>query len=505
MVEEFLDPADVFALLRGSNRHLAPILITALNSFAVRRENSLHVTFWAAFYGHRDLLGMMLKEGEIELRHPRFLPGSGHSGLVDYAMRNSLRLRVRNGIERDWTMLWWALSSPPHVRLERVEKVVGSGVQYGGDVFSWVTWGPLKDRDSDEDLRDQLNSATLDLLLRNLPVEKLGGIFKRLHSSGRPPILKAIFAGHRRVVELFLKYGVDPNVGLELAGRAPLHLAADCGHVGVAGTLLDYGAHIDRHNVDSLTPLHFAVYKKRREMIEFLVSKGAPLGGFDATGNTLLGFAVQNCDPTIVEMLVSLEVDINQQCHKDYPSSRPIHVAVERGDINMVEVLVRLKADIEAPSVRGTPLMMAAEMGHDELLRMLIRSGANPHLTDSEGATLMHIAARGGRESTVVALVEMMGIGWIYLRDSLGGTPMRRAVEGGHVPVVRRLFRLGADVNAERRRDGCSPLSLDIGVGSADTVFTLTYPTGQRDSAGNRDTRQLCSRTPLSKMAKIKG
>ena len=352
MVEEFLDPSDVFALLRGSNRHLAPILITVLNSFAVRRENSRYVTFWAAFHGHRDLLGMMLKEGAgIKLRRPGSLSGaSRHAELVGYAMRNRFRLRLLAGdrTEGDWTMLRWALTSPPRLRLERVEKVVGSGVTYGGNVFSWVTWGPLN-CDSDEDLRDQLNSATLDLLLRNLPVEKVRGILKRLNSLDvPPPIMKAVSAGHRRVVELFLKYGVDPNgnEGPEVAGRAPLHLAAECGHVGVAGTLLDYGAHIDRRDRDLWTPLHFAVKMEQREMVEFLVKKGAPLGGFDANGNSLLGFAVQNCDPTIVELLVSLEADIDQQCHKDRPSSRPIRIAARRGDINMVKVLARLKDEI---------------------------------------------------------------------------------------------------------------------------------------------------------------
>jgi len=478
IVEEFLNnPADVLALLRGSNKRLAPLLIVILNSFAVRKENSVNVTFWAAYHKHSTLMNMMVKKGKgIKIYHPDSRFGNPrHWAFNSYVMRNALGLRVVKGPKDSWNMLRWAISSPPRVRLQRIERVVSSRVvEYGEEVFSWVKWaGLLGSDEAEEDLRDRANSGILDLLLRYLPVERLGRIFDRLHSrDGVPPMLKAAWAGHVRVVELFLKYGVSPDLECESLEYTALHLAACQGNLGMARMLLEYGADIGCHDRRMRTPLHHAVAKEQREMVEFLALEGAPLGGLDQERNTILALAVDTADQTIVEMLILHGADVNQRGHQDCPSYQPLHVAVDRGYTNIFEVLVREGADIQALSESGTPLMIAAMRGHNELLRMLVEAGADPYFKDPSGGTLMHFAAWGGHESTVVTLTEIMGKEWIHTKDHRGNTPMHVAAGRSHIPAVRALYRYGADVNAVRS-DGRSPLSTAIKRGSADTVFTL--------------------------------
>ncbi|CUS14607.1 unnamed protein product, partial [Tuber aestivum] len=139
---------------------------------------------------------------------------------------------------------------------------------------------------------------------------------------------------------------------------------------------------------------------------------------------------------------------------------RPIHIAAELGYESVVDVLVRQGADIEAPSIGGTPLMIATIMGRDEVVRLLIGNGANMYPINHIGATLMHTAAQEGHEKTVLALVESMGQECINSRDFWGNTPMHLAAFNGHAAVVELLFRLGAGADPTMQDDeGGTPLN----------------------------------------------
>ena len=91
-----------------------------------------------------------------------------------------------------------------------------------------------------------------------------------------------------------------------------------------------------------------------------------------------------------------------------YEGFTPLHAAAMKGQIEIVTVLLSMKADTEARSASGgTPLHDAAFAGQADAARMLIEKGAKIDSVDAEsGNTPLHHAASWGRKAVVVLLLE---------------------------------------------------------------------------------------------------
>lgn len=76
-----------------------------------------------------------------------------------------------------------------------------------------------------------------------------------------------------------------------------------------------------------------------------------------------------------------------------------LHQAVEAGDMEKVQTLIRRGADVDARGHWGrTPLHVAARYGRIDIVRLLIAHGADINATDRRGATpLSEAAGRGTR------------------------------------------------------------------------------------------------------------
>jgi ankyrin repeat protein len=74
-------------------------------------------------------------------------------------------------------------------------------------------------------------------------------------------------------------------------------------------------------------------------------------------------------------MLVEFGVDLECQ---DNEGHSPLHLAVEGGHIETVEVLINRGANVNARSNRGaTPLYMAKAIGYDDISQFLVDRGAS--------------------------------------------------------------------------------------------------------------------------------
>jgi ankyrin repeat protein len=96
-----------------------------------------------------------------------------------------------------------------------------------------------------------------------------------------------------------------------------------------------------------------------------------------------------------VKALLKLGADVNKAC----ANGSAIHVAVETGNLAVVEVLLDSGAD---PNHRGkygvTPLMIASGMGggifgSTELVDLLLQRGADFHAKDDAGGTALDMSA----------------------------------------------------------------------------------------------------------------
>jgi beta-lactamase regulating signal transducer with metallopeptidase domain len=134
------------------------------------------------------------------------------------------------------------------------------------------------------------------------------------------------------------------------------------------------------------------------------------------------------------------------------PEARPLMLAAQMGDLEMVELLVDAGADVNAAAGRqGSVLTYAVQSGEVELARFLLDHGADPNQTvDGQVAPLMTAVQTG--EAEMVDLLLDAGAD-PDARSPLMGTALMAAVRMGESEIARLLIDAGADVEGVRDED----------------------------------------------------
>lgn len=152
---------------------------------------------------------------------------------------------------------------------------------------------------------------------------------------------------------------------------------------------------------------------------------------------------------SLTAMLVEqVDRDINL---KDVFWRTPLHIAVEKGPCQLIQVLLSAHAEMEIADCRGsTALLLAAgsrsECG-SEIVMCLLDVGANANVRNCEGTTPLHRAARFGTPETVKILLDHdLEVNVLNIDEE---TPLFKAVENvpsRGVPIARQLLHAGADL-----------------------------------------------------------
>ncbi len=132
-----------------------------------------------------------------------------------------------------------------------------------------------------------------------------------------------------------------------------------------------------------------------------------------------------------------------------------IHAAADSGDLEAVKRMVEQDASLlESRNAAGsTPLHIACEKGNLEMTRYLLGAGADPRAGDNENSMPIHTAAIGGNVDVVKLLLDR-GID-VDVRDDNGTTPLIFASYRSRNDMIDFLVSKGADIEA-RSNDGGS-------------------------------------------------
>ena len=138
-----------------------------------------------------------------------------------------------------------------------------------------------------------------------------------------------------------------------------------------------------------------------------------------------------------------------------YAGRSLLHVAAGADNLALVELMLRLGADPDMAGRGGhTPLYCAGNERHaggGSVVRALVRAGANVDANDGvKHCTPLHMAARRGNVEVAEALLDCGAD--IEARDSLGETPLRRAVNCNKTAVASLLLARGADKHSKGSR-----------------------------------------------------
>lgn len=130
--------------------------------------------------------------------------------------------------------------------------------------------------------------------------------------------------------------------------------------------------------------------------------------------------------------------------------------AIQKSDVQTLQRLAPLVADVDDEAARGkTALMVAAAEGATGLVERLIDLGAAvDHRNHAEGTALMYAAQYGQLETAKLLIARGAAVGAKAMK---GWTALMVAVLKGHQPVVELLLKNGADPNLQDMH-GWTPL-----------------------------------------------
>lgn len=128
------------------------------------------------------------------------------------------------------------------------------------------------------------------------------------------------------------------NANTSYAGT-PLANAAYFGQLEVAKLLIGRGTEVNplTRNQFGNTALHAAIAGRNRDLVEFLLAKGADVRARDSWGSTPLSVAAHEGMKEIAELLIAQGSDVNDRRSKD--GKTPLTVALEEGHLEVAELL----------------------------------------------------------------------------------------------------------------------------------------------------------------------
>ncbi|XP_014225913.1 serine/threonine-protein phosphatase 6 regulatory ankyrin repeat subunit B-like [Trichogramma pretiosum] len=248
---------------------------------------------------------------------------------------------------------------------------------------------------------------------------------------GQSPLYLAVSGGHDKVIASLLRGGADPN-SVDAAGRTALHHVCELWtRDRLASIIFELGREnnhpvlIDAQNNEGNTPLLLAVSKGNfRSLGEFLLRKGADPNLANAEGSTALhAICKGDYDQDLVNAFFELSRENNHPVlinAQDNQGNTPLHLAVSKGNKNVVEYL--------------------------------LRRGADSSLANAEGQTALHIICKRDKEDDLIdtffnVCAEVNQVVQVDAEDNLSVTPLQWAVTRFRPHVVDVLLNRGADVS----------------------------------------------------------
>ena len=337
---------------------------------------------------------------------------------------------------------------------------------------------------------------------------------------GVTPLMLSALYDKPSAFQLLLQKRADPCLKGN-NGSSLLHYATQGENTSIMNNLLSLGLDIDSRDTQGATPLMYAAAFDKQSAFQLLIEKGADPSLKADRGFSLLHCAVQGGNPSIINKLLSLGLDID--CRQDVPFDRTplmcaaadgkqsafemliqngadpslkdyreenlLHFAARGGDVTIINKLLSLGLDINSRSLPGeTPLMHAAADGKQNAFEMLIQNGADPYLKDNDGSSLLHHAANGGNTSIIDKL---LSLGLDVNSMSSFGSPLMYAAEWPQQRAFQMLIQNGADPFL-KDKDGSSLLHCAAKGGNTSIINELLSLGVQIDS------KDLSGKTPLT-------
>lgn len=248
-----------------------------------------------------------------------------------------------------------------------------------------------------------------------------------------------------------------------------LHKAAKQGNLEETINLLNNRCDVNALDEHGYTPLHLAVYYAHTEVVDYLIERN------DVNIN-----AQANCSIPLPWSVSSILHKIPQDNTEIKDGATALHIAAEKGDTEIAELLLDREANVNAEAKDGdTPLHLAVYQNHKGVVELLLENKANVNAIGKESYTPLHLVAFLVNEEIANILIEKGAN--IDAQDDRGYTPLHLAIRLGHSRLVNLLLDKGAEVNA-KTKDGRTPLQ-SAKSSKNEKLIELLLEKGAKDTA----------------------
>jgi ankyrin repeat protein len=179
--------------------------------------------------------------------------------------------------------------------------------------------------------------------------------------------------------------------------------------------------------------------------------------------------AVQSGDKQAVQALLKKKADVNAS---QTDGATALHWAAYLEDAETTSLLIRAGANVDARNNYGiTPLALAATNGNAVVIEHLLKAGANPNGAVRSGETPLMLAARSGKVEAVKALL-IAGADLNAKETWNGQTALMWAAAEGLGAVVEALIEAGAEIRPQSNA-GTTPFIFAVRKGDMRSVQAL--------------------------------
>ncbi len=276
----------------------------------------------------------------------------------------------------------------------------------------------------------------------------------------------AALNGNAEIARLLIGAGADLDAATRIGAHTPLHVAGREGSGEIVAVLADAGANVAAVTGTGATPLHFAAASGDVVAVTALIDHGAPVDAAEPEwGQTPLMFAAAMGRTEAVLALMDAGADATVTAHvmdlverdildRFSERRRRTEIAALRGgtDAQSYPVESGVAGRIPDSTAPVTSREEQAIQAAQEALEAQRQTGEPIPLNYADlvgkhgGLSAIHLAAREGHGSTVMALFDR-GVDIDLPSAADNTTPMLMAAINGYFDLVAELLERGADPN----------------------------------------------------------
>eukprot|EP01008_Symbiontida_sp_HLA12_P002686 NODE_61_length_1507_cov_332.471098_g58_i0.p1 GENE.NODE_61_length_1507_cov_332.471098_g58_i0~~NODE_61_length_1507_cov_332.471098_g58_i0.p1 ORF type:complete len:457 (+),score=63.33 NODE_61_length_1507_cov_332.471098_g58_i0:32-1372(+) len=263
---------------------------------------------------------------------------------------------------------------------------------------------------------------------------------------GMTPLMETVRFGLINSASVLMKEGADLDALVPRGHYTALHLAVAENQTELARRLVEAGAKPDIPDIHGTTPMLLACGYGWSEIVLILGASGGNSSRADQDGLTCLMHAAEIGSLPIVNML--LQVDAKDTLNNVNDDGRSaLMLACREGKGEVVERLIKAKADLDIVDNDGLDLVMSAALGGSATaMRALTGSGAKVDGVSKELWTSLAIASATNHSEVLYALLLTEARAQIDYHGHKGFTPLMWACAHNHMQVARMLIEAGAKV-----------------------------------------------------------